>query len=75
LLNLDFGQAFRTYSTLGITVDYDCFYSFPVQWQNLQVEPVNHTFTGPGEYAANDIVTFTIVVDHDASSSPQTLTP
>ncbi len=75
-LILDFDDAFEnTYGTLGITVDYDCSFVFPVQWQNLQAQPVNQTFTGPGEYAANDTVTFTIVVEHDPSSAPQTLTP
>ena len=68
----DFDTAFdSSYSSDS----YGCDYSFPVQWQNLQVEPVNQSFTGTGENVANDVVTFTIVVDHDPSSAPQTLTP
>ena len=68
----DFAVAFD--SSYG-TDSYGCDYSFPVQWQNLQAEPVNQSFTGAGENVANDVVTFTIVVDHDPSSAPQTLTP
>jgi hypothetical protein len=41
----------------------------------MQAQPANATFTGPGEYVANETVTFTILVEHDPSSSPQTLTP
>jgi hypothetical protein len=73
LLILAFQNAF--YNTYGTQLTYACNYDFPVQWQNLQAQPANATFTGPGEYVANETVTFTILVEHDPSSSPQTLTP
>lgn len=73
LLILAFQNAF--YNTYGTQLTYACNYDFPVQWQNMQAQPANATFTGPGEYVANETVTFTITVEHDPSSSPQTLTP
>ncbi len=76
LLILDFDSAFNSnYGNQGTTVDYDCNFGFPVAWQNLQAQPANATFTGPGEFVANDTVTFTITIVHDPSAAPQILTP
>jgi len=70
-----FDDAFeKSYSTLNLIPRYACDYVFPVQWQNMQAQPVNATFTGKGEYEANEIVTFTIVVVHHPQSAPSTLT-
>jgi hypothetical protein len=62
-------------NTQNITIDYDCDYYFTVPWQNMQPQPANATFTGPGENVLNDTVTFAILVEHAPQSAPQTLTP
>ncbi len=70
-----FDSAFKnTYSTLNIIPSWDCSYVFPVQWQNMQAQPVNATFTGASGYVQNEVVTFTIVVVHNPQSAPPTLT-
>ena len=69
LLVYGFTSAFNnTYGTQNLTVDYDCSYEFPVPWQNMQAQPANKTFTGPGQYTLNETVTFTIAVQHTPQS-------
>jgi hypothetical protein len=71
VLDLDFDQAFyNTHGTQNIIVDYNSSFYFTVPWQNMQAQPANATFTGPGEYVANDTVTFTIVVEHTPQPAP-----
>ena len=70
-----FDDAFEnSYSTLNVLPRWDCDYVFPVQWQDMQAQPVHATFTGKGGYEVNEIVTFTIVVAHHPQSAPPTLT-
>jgi hypothetical protein len=72
----DFSNAFQaSHGTQNsVSGDHDCSYDFVVQWQNMQAQPANATFTGKGQYTANDTVTFTIQVKH-TPKGPQTLTP
>ncbi len=64
-LETDFDSAFYLiHSTGNVDVDYDCEYYFTVPLQDMQAQAANMTFTGPGGFAANDVVTFTVVVQH-----------
>ena len=70
-----FSDVFQSaHGTQNITVDHACVYYFTVQWQNMQSQPANETFTGHGQFVVNENVTFTIQVEHNPQAAPQKLT-